>query len=59
MGRPNPFELHIVTPAQYREWYAKFIKKYVKIMASSYALATRDGRLETRGLHEEVFRRVA
>jgi predicted nucleotidyltransferase len=30
LGRPNPFELHIVTPAQYREWYAKFIKKCVK-----------------------------
>ncbi len=24
LGRPNPFELHIVTPAQYREWYVNY-----------------------------------
>jgi predicted nucleotidyltransferase len=31
LGRPNPFELHMVTPAQYREWYARFIRRQVKI----------------------------
>jgi predicted nucleotidyltransferase len=31
LGRPNPFELHIATPTQYREWYVKFIKRYVEV----------------------------
>ncbi|MFZ8809879.1 MAG: nucleotidyltransferase domain-containing protein [Pyrobaculum sp.] len=31
LGRPNPFELHIATPTQYKEWYVKFIKRYVEV----------------------------
>ena len=31
LGRPNPFELHIATPTQYRKWYVKFIKRYVEV----------------------------
>jgi predicted nucleotidyltransferase len=31
LGRPNPFELHIVTPTQYDQWYAKFIHKQIEI----------------------------
>ena len=31
LGRPNPFEIHIVTPEQYRHWYKKFIRAEIEI----------------------------
>lgn len=30
IGRLNPFEIHIVTPELYENWYKKFIKKDFK-----------------------------
>lgn len=27
IGRPNPFEIHLITPEEYQEWYSHFIKK--------------------------------
>ena len=27
IGRPSPFELHLITPLEYRNWYQKFIDK--------------------------------
>ena len=31
IGRCTPFEIHIVTPREYEEWYTKFIDRYVEI----------------------------
>ncbi len=28
IGSPNPFEFHIVSEEEFKNWYSKFIKKY-------------------------------
>lgn len=30
LGSFNPFEIHLVTPEEYEEWYSKFIKGRIK-----------------------------
>ena len=31
LGEGNPFELHIVTDEEFREWYLKFLKKFEEV----------------------------
>ncbi len=30
LGRFNPFEIHLITPEEYKEWYSNFIKNNYK-----------------------------
>ena len=31
IGDYTPFEIHIVTPSEYENWYKKFIDKYIEV----------------------------
>jgi hypothetical protein len=31
MGFSSPFEIHLITPQDYKNWYRNFIKKFVEI----------------------------
>ena len=31
IGSYTPFEIHIVTPREYEEWYTRFIDRYIEI----------------------------
>jgi len=31
IGECTPFEIHIVTPEEYEEWYRRFIDRYVEV----------------------------
>lgn len=31
IGSPNPFELHLITPQEYKDWYSHFIKEKIEI----------------------------
>ncbi|MEM5811964.1 MAG: nucleotidyltransferase domain-containing protein [Candidatus Aenigmatarchaeota archaeon] len=31
LGEPNPFEIHLITPSDWRKWYSHFVEKFVEV----------------------------